>query len=87
MKRNVYDIALYSPMGPKKGTLTIFNENDMYSADIYLMRHLNHFAVTFTSPGEYSLSGELKTLVGNVACKINVKSINGMLSLILQKAS
>lgn len=86
MKRNVYDIALYSPMGPKKGTLTLFNEDGVYSADINLMRHLNHFTVTFTGLGEYSLSGELKTLMGDVTCKIHMKSIDGILSAVADTA-
>ena len=82
MKSKVYDIVLYSPIGPKKGTLTFFCEKDEYSADIYLMRHLNHFAVMLTSLGEYCLFGTLKTLVGDVDCKIRVKSINGTLSAV-----
>lgn len=86
MKSKVYDIVLYSPMGPKKGTLTLFAENNVYSADLYLMQHLNHFAVMLTSLGEYSLSGTLKTLVGDVACKIHVKSINGILSAVADTA-
>lgn len=79
MKSKVYDIVLHSPIGPKKGTLTLFNEKDEYSADIYLMRQLNHFAVMVTSLGEYCLTGTLKTLVGDVVCKIRVKSINSIL--------
>lgn len=86
MKQNVYDIVLHSPMETKKGTLTLFNENDVCSANIYLMRHLNHFAVMITSLGEYCLSGTLKTLVGDVACKIHVKSINGILSVVTDTA-
>lgn len=86
MKSKVYDIVMYSPMGPKKGTLTLFAENDVYSADIYLMHQLNHFSVMLTNLGEYCLSGVLKTLVGDVACKINVKSINGILSAVADTA-
>lgn len=86
MKSKVYDIVLHSPMGPKEGTLTLFNENDVYSADIYLMRHLNHFSVVFTNHGEFFLSGALKTLVGDVICNIRVKSINGILSAIADTA-
>ena len=86
MKRRVYDIVLYSPMGPRKGTLTLFQENDGYSADVYLMKNLNHFTVMITDLGEYLLSGAFKTLVGDVACKIHVKSINGILSAVADTA-
>lgn len=80
MKSKVYDIVLHSPMGPKKGTLTLLQENDGYSADVHLMKHLNHFTAVTIHPGEYLLSGALWTLVGDVACTVNVKIENGTLS-------
>lgn len=85
MESKVYDIVLHSPIGPKKGTLTLFREDDTYSADIYLMRHLNHFAVMATSAGEYCLSGALRTLVGDVACQIHL-TINGILTAVAETA-
>ena len=81
MKRSVYTIVLHSPMGPKKGTLTFFEDSGSHecSVDIYLMGKLNHFAARLIRRGEYRLSGSLLTLVGKVACKVNVTIRNGIL--------
>lgn len=86
MKPEIYDIVLYSPIGPKKGWLQLHEEVGNCSADIYLMRHLNHFLAVVEPPDEYCLSGKFWTLVGDVACRIKMKIRGNTLSAIAETA-
>ncbi len=86
MKSKVYDIVLHSPMGPKKGTLTLVQEEGGYSADIFLMKNLNHFKAASVRANEFLLTGALRTLIGEVACTVNVKIKDGILSAVADTA-
>lgn len=73
MKKRIYEIVLDSPIGLKKGSLTLSGEGGACAADIYLMRHWNRFAARRTGPGGYSLRGALWTQVGEVACEMELR--------------
>ena len=79
MRSEVYDIVLHSPIGLKKGQMTLLCEGDVYSVDVYLMGHKNRFLATKPTGDEYCLSGSLWTLVGEVASRIHVRIADGVL--------
>lgn len=86
MKSKVYDIVLYSPIGLKKGSLTLYLEEDKYFADIFLMNHLNHFTAEMIQDGMFLLTGVLWTLTGGVDCTIDAKFENDILSAVADTA-
>lgn len=82
IKHDVYGIVLHSPMGLKRGTLTLYCENELFLADIYLMQHLNHFTAEITSADKYCFKGNLWALVGDATCTIYADIKDGNLSAI-----
>jgi hypothetical protein len=59
--------------------MTLLCEGDVYSVDVYLMGHKNRFLTTKPTGDEYCLSGNLWTLVGEVASRIHVRIVDGVL--------
>ena len=82
MLPEVYDIVLHSPIGLKKGQMTLLREGDLYSAYVYLMGHKNRFLATKPAGDEYDLTGNLWTLLGEVASRIHVRIVDGILSAV-----
>lgn len=73
MASNAYIITMYSPMGPKEGTLTLNFGDGESTAEIDLMRHRNSFSALKTGIGQYCLEGILQTSAGEVPCVIDVQ--------------
>ena len=84
MKTETYDIVLHSPIGPKRGTMTLFFDGGAHFAQLQLMKFINRFSLCVCNPGEYRLSGIIKTLAGAVTAQIDAQIKDGILSAVAE---
>ncbi|MEA4847399.1 MAG: hypothetical protein VB106_09235 [Clostridiaceae bacterium] len=73
MKCKLFDIVLHSPMGPKKGTLKLFEEGEALSGIITILGCENSFSGSTVKGQHYTFFVKLKTPAGDVPCSVTAE--------------
>ena len=70
MIKEYFNIVLHSPMGDRKGFLTLFIDNEKLSGVFRLLGFDNKIESGYIKDGGYSFISKLKTAVGELNCKV-----------------
>lgn len=70
MKYELFDIVLHSPMGPKKGTLKIFEADDVFSGIITILGYDNKFGGISVKDSKYTFFVKIRSPVGYIPCSV-----------------
>ena len=81
-----YQILLESPMGPKKGILSLKIENPIITGVFSLLGHDNVLSGILTDTGEYYLSHTLHSAFCSIPCHSHWKHTQNELFGIIQSA-
>gem|GEM_PF-1812059 len=73
MKYERFDIVLHSPMGPKRGTLKLFEDGETLSGTIKILGYENSFSGGAVKGRCYTFSVKMKSLVGDVPCSVTAE--------------
>lgn len=73
MKYELFDIVLFSPMGPKKGTLKLFKDDKVLSGIIKILGYDNSISGGLVNNNIYDFIVKMKSPVGDVSCQVTAE--------------
>lgn len=82
MKRAFFEIVLHSPMGPKKGNLSLVEDGGTLSGIIRILGYENSFSGGLAEGNHFSFQSNLKSPVGTVSCMVTAEVRGKLLSAI-----
>ena len=81
--KQVYDVVVKSPLGPKKGVFTIEERGDMAEAVLECLGARHYLKGKLLEGGKLSLEGRLSTPIGEepmrIECQVSEETLEGRL--------